>query len=77
MQRATPRIPQTTNLKDNIGKILTSNLFSTLKGKLLYIQNEKCYFEIQANPEFTKYNKCAGQVEYLPERMVICEKFDE
>lgn len=77
MNKATPRIPQTTNLKDKIGCVLSSNMFSTLRGKLLYIQKDKCYFEIQANPDYTKYNGCAGQIEYLPEAMVVCMEFDE
>jgi hypothetical protein len=46
-------------------------------GKLLYVYNERCYFEIMANTEFTKYNKCAGQIEYLPENIVICLEFKE
>jgi hypothetical protein len=77
MSRVTPRVPQITNLKDKIGHILVSNLFSTLRGRLLYIQKDKCYFEIIENPEYTKYNESAGQVEYLPEHMVVCMKFEE
>jgi hypothetical protein len=29
------------------------------------------------NDEFTKYNNCAGQIEYLPAHMVITMKFEE
>lgn len=75
--RVTPRAPQTVNLKDKIGHILNSNMFSTFRGKLLYIQKDKCYFEIQANPDYTKYNDSAGQIEYLPEAMVVYMKFKE
>lgn len=77
MNKITPRTPQTTNLKDKIGCVLNSNIFSTFRGKLLYIQKDKCYFEIQANHEYTKYNDSVGQVEYLPESMVICMEFEE
>ena len=52
-------------------------MFSTLRGKLLYIQKDKCYFEVQANPDYTKYNDSAGQIEYLPEAMVVCMEFEE
>ena len=48
-----------------------------MKGKLLYVTDEKCYFEILENPDYPKYNHCAGQIEYLPEYMVVCEKFEE
>jgi hypothetical protein len=59
-----------------IGKVLNSNCFSTLKGRLIYIHDEKCYFELLENPEYPKYNHCAGQIEYLPEYMVVCEIFE-
>jgi hypothetical protein len=59
-----------------IGKVLITNLFSTFRGKLLYIQKGKCYFELLKNKEFTRYNACAGQIEYLPEQMVITSEFE-
>jgi len=77
MKRITPRIPQMSRANEAIGKVLYSNIFPTLKGRLLYIENEKCYFEILENPDYIKYNKCAGQIEYFPEYMVVCEKFEE
>ena len=77
MREITPRIPQMKNAKVMIGRVLNNNCFSTLRGKLIYIQDEKCYFEIVENTEFTKYNHCAGQVEYLPEYMVVCLEFEE
>jgi hypothetical protein len=61
---------------EGIGKIFNSNMFSTMKGKLLYIDKGKCYFEIIENPEYPKYNHCAGQIEYLPESMVVCMEFE-
>jgi hypothetical protein len=77
MNKITPRTPQITDLKDKIGHVLNSNLFSTLRGRLLYIQKDKCYFEIIPNPGYTKYNNNVGHVEYLPEAMVVCMKFEE
>ena len=41
-------------MKDMIGKILTSNMFPTLKGRLLYVWEGKCFFEVQPNPEYEK-----------------------
>ena len=75
--RITPREQQTPKLNEMIGRVLTSNLFSTFRGKLLYIQKDKCYFEIIENPNYPKYNDCAGQIEYLPEAMVVCMKFED
>ena len=77
MRLITPRTPQMKNTRNMIGRVLVSNLFSTFRGRLLYIQNDKCYFEIIENPEYTKYNESAGQIEYLPEHMVVCMEFEE
>jgi hypothetical protein len=77
MNRVTPRIQLISSAHEMIGRVLTSNCFGTFKGRLLYIQDEKCYFEILENKEFTKYNAIAGQIEYLPESMVVCKVFDE
>lgn len=76
MRHVTPRIPQMSKANEVIGKVLNSNCFSTLKGRLIYIHDEKCYFELLENPEYPKYNHCAGQIEYLPEYMVVCETFE-
>lgn len=77
MRGVTPRIPQRSKANEVIGKVLNSNVFSTLRGRLIYIHDEKCYFELLENPDYPKYNHCAGQIEYLPEYMVVCEKFEE
>jgi hypothetical protein len=77
MRKSTPRKTQISKTSDMIGHVLNSNLFSTFLGRLLYIQNDKCYFEIIENSEYTKYNDCAGQIEYLPEHMVVTMKFIE
>jgi hypothetical protein len=59
-----------------IGKVLVTNLFSTFRGKLLYTQDGKCYFELLENKNYPKYNQSAGQIEYLPERLVITSNFE-
>jgi len=75
--RITPREQQISKAHDVIGQVTTSNVFPTFRGKLLYIQDEKCYFEMLENPDYPKYNECAGQITYLPEYMVVCMKFEE
>jgi len=76
MERITERIRQIDKVEKMIGRTLSSNTFPTLLGKLLYVYNDKCYFEMLANPDYTKYNECAGQIEYLPEHMVVCMEFE-
>ena len=75
--KITPRIETSINLKDMIGKVLITNIFSTFRGKLLYTQDGKCYFELLENKNYPKYNQSAGQIEYLPERLVITSKFED
>lgn len=77
MREITKRAPQLSKAQDAIGKVAYSNMFPILMGKLLYVQKDKCYFEMLENEEYPKYNNCAGQVEYLPEHMVVCMKFEE
>ena len=75
--KITPRYDQGHKLKKMIGRVARSNMFSTLRGKLLYIDKGKCYFELLENHEWVKYNQCAGQVEWLNEYMVVTMKFEE
>ncbi len=77
MRQNTPREIQMNKASEKIGCVLNSNIFPTFLGRLLYIQNDKCYFEIIENKENTKYNYCAGQIAYLPESMVVTMKFIE
>jgi hypothetical protein len=75
--RITPRYNQGHNMKKMVGRTLRCNFFPTLRGRLLYTQNERCYFVIVENDEWPKYNACAGQVEYLNEYTVATMKFEE
>ena len=75
MNRVTPRVPINKNLYDLIGRTLNSNCFPTMKGRMIFIKEDRCYFEMLENENFTKYNQCAGQIEYLTSHMVITMKF--
>jgi hypothetical protein len=75
--KITPRQDQGHNLKKMVGRVLRSNMFPTMLGKLLYTENGKCYFIMIENPNMTKYNSCAGQIEYLKEDMVLTMQFEE
>jgi hypothetical protein len=60
-----------------IGRTLNSNCFPTMKGRMIFIKEDRCYFEMLENDKFTKYNQCAGQIEYLTSHMVITMKFED
>lgn len=76
-KRITPRFQTISRAHEMIGKVVSSNCFATLKAKLLYVHDGKCYFEALPNPDYPKYNDCAGQIDYLPEEMVVCMRFEE
>jgi hypothetical protein len=75
--KITSRQDQGHNLKKMVGRVLHSNMFPTMLGELLYTEKGKCYFKVIENPNFTKYNSCAGQIEYLKEDMVLTMQFKE
>jgi len=75
--RITPRYDQDYNMKKMVGRTLRCNMFPTFLGRLLYTHDEKCYFVMVENPTFTKYNHCAGQVEYLNEHTVMTMEFEK
>jgi hypothetical protein len=77
MNRVTPRVTINKNLYDLIGRTLNSNCFPTMKGRMIFIKEDRCYFEMLENENFTKYNQCAGQIEYLTSHMVITMKFED
>jgi len=75
-----PFTPKTTyykNLNDMIGKILHTCLLPTYYGKLLYVRDGKCYFEVVANPNAPKFDVCVGKIEYITESLVITMKFED
>ena len=75
--KITPRFDQGRNPKKMIGRVLCCNLFPTFYEKLVYIEDERRYFEMLPNPKFDKYNSCAGQIEYVHERVVLTAKFED
>jgi hypothetical protein len=75
--RITPRYDHEHDMKKMVGRTLRCNMFPTFLGRLLYTHDEKCYFVMVENPTFTKYNHCAGQVEYLNEHTVMTMEFEK
>ena len=75
--KITSRVDQGYNLKKMVGRVLRSNMFPTMLGELLYIEKGKCYFKIIENPNYIRYNNCAGQIEWLNELTVITMDFED
>jgi hypothetical protein len=55
MNRVTPRVPINKNLYDLIGRTLNSNCFPTMRGRMIFVKEDRCYFEMLENENFTKY----------------------
>ena len=49
MNRITPRAPIHKNTHQLIGRVLNNNCFPTMRGKMIYIQGDRCYFEMIKN----------------------------
>ena len=75
--KITPRYDQGYNLKKMIGRTLRCNMFPTFLGRLIMIQDDRCYFILEENPDYPKYNACAGQVVYLNEYTVVTRQFED
>lgn len=77
MNKVTPRIKKHNNVNELIGRVTNSNCFPTMRGKFVYIKDDRCYFEIIANDIYPKYNYCVGKIEYLPEHLVVTMNFED
>lgn len=77
MNNVTPRVRIHKNINELIGGIANSNCFPTMRGKFIYIKDDRCYFEMVANDIYPKYNYCVGKIEYLLDHMVATMKFEE
>ena len=73
----TPKTTYYSNLNGMVGRILKTCLLPTYYGKLLYVRDGECYFEVIPNPDIDSYNICAGKIEYIPEFLVITMKFED
>ena len=71
MRKITPREIVIDKLDDYIGDIFPISISPTRRGKLLYYEDGKAYYEVTEHEEHTKYNYCAGQTFYLPTQMAV------
>lgn len=71
-RRVTPRVRHIHKLDDVLHKEFSTNLSPTLRAVYLGHDDDKGYFVISENKEWTKYNECAGEVFWIPLSIVVC-----
>jgi hypothetical protein len=76
----TPRVQKVDNLKDLkkfIGKIVSDNIFPTLRGKLVSFDRDLSTFEVYEADEDgpIKYNTAVGQTFQVPTYMTMSMNF--
>jgi hypothetical protein len=73
----TPRIKIVEDLKECVGKSVSTNLSPTLRAKLIRFNRDLSLFEISEADEDgpTKYNSAAGKTFEIPTQMALTLKF--
>jgi hypothetical protein len=79
MRLVTPRIQIVDDLKECIGKIVSTNISPTLRARLIHFNRDLSTFEITEAEEGgpVKYNTAVGQTFQMPTQMVVTMKFLE
>ena len=75
----TPRIKIVDDLKQCIGKIVSTNISPTLRAKLIHFNRDLSTFEVTEAEEDgpTKYNTAVGQTFQMPTQMAVTMNFIE
>ena len=79
MRLVTPRIQIVDDLKECIGKIISTNISPTLRARLIHFNRDLSTFEITEAEEGgpVKYNTAVGQTFQMSTQMVVTMKFLE
>ena len=71
MRQVTPRETTIEHLDLAIGKLVSTNISPTMRGRFLYYNSEKSYFEVIKHELNDRYAECAGQTFYVPNYMAV------
>lgn len=71
MRRYTPREATIENLDLAIGRLVSTNISPTMRGRLLYYDRERSYFEVTKHESNDRYANCAGQIFWIPNYMAV------
>jgi hypothetical protein len=65
MRRNTPREATIPSLKSAIGRLVSTNISPTMRGRLLRFDSEKSYFEVTKHESNDQYIHCVGQIFWI------------
>ncbi len=71
MRRNSPREATIPSLKSAIGRLVSTNISPTMRGKLLSYDSEKSYFEVTKHESNDQHIKCVGQTFWIPNYMAV------
>jgi hypothetical protein len=73
----TPRIEVVDDLKECIGKVVSTNISPTLRARLIHFNRDLSTFEVTEAEENgpVKYNTAVGQTFQMPTQMVVTMNF--
>lgn len=71
MRRNSPREATIPSLKSAIGRLVSTNISPTMRGKLLSYDSEKSYFEVTKHESNDQYVNCVGQTFWIPNYMAV------
>jgi hypothetical protein len=65
MRGYTAREATIPSLKSAIGKLASTNISPTMRGRLLRFDSEKSYFEVTKHESNDQYIQCVGQIFWI------------
>jgi hypothetical protein len=65
MRGITKREATIPSLKSAIGKLVSTNISPTMRGRLLRFDSEKSYFEVTKHESNDQHIKCVGQIFWI------------
>jgi hypothetical protein len=71
MRGITKREATIPNLESAIGRLVSTNISPTMRGRLLYYDSERSYFEVIKHESNDQYAHCAGQTFWIPNYMSV------
>ena len=74
MNRVTPRVSINKNLYDLIGRTLNSNCFPTMKGRMIFIKEDRCYFEMLENENFADVTFVVGDTKVKAHKCILASR---
>jgi hypothetical protein len=66
MRGYTAREATIPSLKSAIGKLASTNISPTMRGRLLHYDKERSYFEVTKHESNDQHVKCVGQTFWIP-----------